>query len=138
MYLNWVAGGDVNIARNAIQATSGGNVGIGEGSNTIARLNVNGSTKMNRSFYNWYQGYWTGNSTYWHMKTSMWGGGSPNGNTMYTSTYFYNYTYTFTCTILASLKYAYTFYIYIKYTTACVYTPKFAFIFFIVFLNFNF
>jgi hypothetical protein len=95
MYLNWVVGGNVNIARNAIQATSGGNVGIGEGSNTIARLNVNGSTKMNRSFYNWYQGYWTGNSTYWHMKTSMWGGGSPNGNIQYTMSLFKGYMYSY-------------------------------------------
>lgn len=93
MYLNWVVGGDVNIARNAIQAVSAGNVGIGEGANSIARLNVAGSTKMNRSFYNWYQGYWTGNSTYWHMKTSMSAGGS--GNTQYTMSLFKGYMYSY-------------------------------------------
>jgi hypothetical protein len=93
MYLNWVAGGDVNIARSAIQVKSGGNVGIGEESNTIARLNVNGSTKMNRSFYNWYQGSWSGNSTYWHMKTSMSAGGG--GNTMYTMSLFKGYLYSY-------------------------------------------
>jgi hypothetical protein len=74
---------------------SSGNIGMGEGANSIARLNVNGSTKINRSFYNWYQGYWTGNSTYWHMKTSMWGGGSPNGNTMYTMSLFKGYMYSY-------------------------------------------
>jgi hypothetical protein len=74
---------------------SSGNIGMGEGASSIARLNVNGSTKMNRSFYNWYQGYWTGNSTYWHMKTSMWGGGSPNGNTMYTMSLFKGYMYSY-------------------------------------------
>jgi len=95
MYLNWLAGGDVNIARNAIQAKSAGNVGIGESASTIARLNVNGSTKMNRSFYNWYQGYWTGNSTYWHMKTNMWAGGSPNGNIQYTMSLFKGYFYSY-------------------------------------------
>jgi len=74
---------------------SSGNMGMGEGASTIARLNVNGSTKMNRSFYNWYQGYWTGNSTYWHMKTSMWGGGSPSGNIQYTMSLFKGYMYSY-------------------------------------------
>jgi hypothetical protein len=79
---------------------SSGNIGMGEGASTIARLNVNGSTKMNRSFYNWYQGYWTGNSTYWHMKTSMWGGGSPNGNIQYTMSLFKGYYYSYSASIL--------------------------------------
>jgi hypothetical protein len=93
MYLNWVSGGGVNIARNAIQALSAGNVGIGEGANTVARLNVNGSTKINRSFYNWYQGYWTGNGTYWHMKTNMSAG--LGGNTQYTMSLFKGYFYAY-------------------------------------------
>ena len=75
-------------------ATSG-NIGMGEGDSSIARLNVNGSTKMNRSFYNWYQGSWSGNSTYWHMKTSMWGGGSPSGNIQYTMSLFKGYSYSY-------------------------------------------
>jgi hypothetical protein len=74
---------------------SSGNMGMGEGANSIARLNINGSTKINRSFYNWYQGYWTGNSTYWHMKTSMWGGGSPSGNIQYTMSLFKGYSYSY-------------------------------------------
>ena len=67
---------------------------------TYSRLNINGSTKINRSIYNWYQGYWTGNSTYWHMKTNMWAGGSPNGNTQYTMSYFKGYMYSYSDSIL--------------------------------------
>ena len=55
---------------------------------------------MNRSFYNWYQGYWTGNSTYWHMKTSMWAGGSPNGNIQYTMSLFKGFYYSYSASIL--------------------------------------
>jgi hypothetical protein len=62
---------------------------------TYSRLNVNGSVMMNRSKYNWYQGYWTGNSTYWHMKTNLWGGGSPNGNIQYTMSLFKGYLYSY-------------------------------------------
>jgi hypothetical protein len=72
---------------------NGGNVGMGEGANTIARLNVNGSTKINRSFYNWYQSYWQGNGTYWHMKTSMSGGAA--GNVQYTMSLFKGYMYSY-------------------------------------------
>ena len=79
---------------------SSGNIGMGEGASSIARLNVNGSTKMNRSFYNWYQGSWVGNSTYWHMKTSMWAGGSPNGNIQYTMSLFKGFYYSYSASIL--------------------------------------
>jgi hypothetical protein len=95
LYFQQTAGGTINMT-----IASTGNVGIGEAASTISRLNVNGSTKMNRSFYNWYQGYWTGNSTYWHMKTSMWGGGSPNGNIQYTMSLFKGFYYSYSASIL--------------------------------------
>ena len=79
---------------------SSGNFGMGDNASSIARLNIGGSTKMNRSFYNWYQGYWTGNSTYWHIKTGMWGGGSPNGNTQYTMSLFKGFYYSYSASIL--------------------------------------
>jgi hypothetical protein len=60
---------------------------------TYSRLNVEGSTKINRSIYNWYQGGWSGNSTYWHMKTNMYGGSG--GNTMYTMSLFKGYMYSY-------------------------------------------
>jgi hypothetical protein len=85
---------------SAVTIASSGNVGISESPNSLARLNISGFTKINRSFYNWYQGYWTGNSTYWHMKTSMWGGGSPNGNSQYTMSLFKGYYYSYSASIL--------------------------------------
>jgi hypothetical protein len=48
LYFQQTAGGTINMT-----IASTGNVGIGEAASTISRLNVNGSTKMNRSFYNW-------------------------------------------------------------------------------------
>jgi hypothetical protein len=72
-----------------------GRIGINTGASTYSQLNVWGSVMINRSKYNWYQGYWTGNSTYWHMKTSLWGGGSPSGNIMYTMSLFKGYYYSY-------------------------------------------
>jgi hypothetical protein len=105
---NTVAGGNlkfyVNATSDFVAGTNGtlamtiassGTIGMGEGASTISRLSINGSTKMNRSFYNWYSGYWTGNGTYWHMKTSMWAGGSPSGNIQYTMSLFKGYYYAY-------------------------------------------
>jgi len=72
---------------------SNANVGIGESPNSLARLNISGFTKINRSFYNWYQAGWQGNGTYWHMKTNMYGGAA--GNTMYTMSLFKGYMYSY-------------------------------------------
>ena len=79
---------------------SSGNFGMGDNASSIARLNIGGSTKMNRSFYNWYQGYWVGNGTYWHIKTGMWAGGSPNGNIQYTMSLFKGFYYSYSGSIL--------------------------------------
>ena len=78
---------------SAVTIANSGNVGISESPNSLARLNINGFTKINRSFYNWYQAGWQGNSTYWHMKTSMYGGAT--GNTMYTMSLFKGYMYSY-------------------------------------------
>jgi hypothetical protein len=83
----------INASPLLLNNSGNGRVGIAEGASTYSRLNVNGSTKINRSVYNWYQSYWTGNSTYWHMKTNMYGGAA--GNTMYTMSLFKGYMYSY-------------------------------------------
>jgi hypothetical protein len=98
-----ISSGTVNNDRIIIN--SSGRVGIGDGASTYSRLNIGGSTKINRSIYNWYQYYWTGNSTYWHMKTNMSAGGG--GNTMYTMSLFKGYFYSYGST--SSLEGTYGF-----------------------------
>jgi hypothetical protein len=61
----------------------------------LSTLNVEGSTKMNRSVYNWYQESYVGNSTYLHIKTNLWCGGSPSGNSEYTMSLFKGYMYAY-------------------------------------------
>jgi hypothetical protein len=72
---------------------SNGNVGIGGLYNS--KLNVGGAIQANRSIYNWYQGSYVGNSTYLHIKTNMWAGGSPSGNSEYTMSLFKGYMYAY-------------------------------------------
>jgi len=72
---------------------SSGRIGINGNASTYSKLNVEGSTKINRSIYNWYQGYWTGNGTYWHMKTNMSAG--LGGNIQYTMSLFKGYFYAY-------------------------------------------
>lgn len=74
---------------------SNANVGIGAGVSGNYRLNVGGAIQANRSIYNWYQGSYTGNSTYLHIKTNMWCGGSPYGNSEYTMSLFKGYSYSY-------------------------------------------
>lgn len=62
---------------------------------SLSTLNVEGAIKANRSIYNWYQGSYTGNSTYLHIKTNMWCGGSPYGNSEYTMSLFKGYSYSY-------------------------------------------
>ena len=76
-----------------LSIASTGRIGVGESASTNSRLNVNGSTKINRSVYNWYQAGWQGNGTYWHMKTNMSAGGS--GNIQYTMSLFKGYMYSY-------------------------------------------
>lgn len=77
----------------------GGNVGVGNSSPNY-KLDVDGSIKGGRVVYQWYWGSWQGNSTYWHMKTNLWGGGSPNGNSQYTMSFFKGYSYSYGGSIL--------------------------------------
>jgi hypothetical protein len=76
-----------------LSIASTGRIGVGESASTNSRLNVNGSTKINRSVYNWYQAGWQGNGTYWHMKTNMSAGGA--GNIQYTMSLFKGYMYSY-------------------------------------------
>ena len=78
---------------SAVTIASSGNVGIGSTSNS--KLNVGGALQVNRSIYNWYQGSYTGNSTYLHIKTNLWCGGSPSGNSDYTMSLFKGYSYAY-------------------------------------------
>lgn len=77
----------------AMKIAGSGKIGINTGASTYSQINVGGSLMVNRSKYNFYQESFTGNSTYWHMKTNLWGGGSPNGNTSYTMSLFKGYLY---------------------------------------------
>ena len=74
---------------------SSGRVGINDGVSTNAQLALNGSVKINRSLYNWYQESYVGNSTYLHIKTNLWAGGSPSGNIEYTMSLFKGYMYAY-------------------------------------------
>ena len=62
---------------------------------SLSTLNVEGAIKAKRSIYNWYQESYVGNSTYLHIKTNMWCGGSPNGNSDYTMSLFKGYMYAY-------------------------------------------
>lgn len=79
---------------------SNGNASFGSSSDNVYKLHVAGSIKSNRSIYNFYNGAWQGNSTYWHIKTNLWGGGSPSGNSQYTMSYFKGYMYSYSGSIL--------------------------------------
>lgn len=83
-----------------ISVLANGNIAVGSITSNVYKLNVAGSIKSNRSIYNWYNGAWQGNGTYWHMKTNLWAGGSPNGNTQYTMSYFKGYSYSYSASIL--------------------------------------
>jgi hypothetical protein len=68
-------------------------VGIGDTGSTNSRLSVNGSTRVRRTVYSWFQDGWQGNNTFRHYKTDMWGGSG--GNTMYTMSLFKAYIYSY-------------------------------------------
>ena len=88
-----ISSGAANTDKIIIGAS--GRVGINDGVSTNAQLALNGSVKINRSLYNWYQESYNGNSTYLHIKTNLWTGGSPNGNTEYTMSLFKGYMYAY-------------------------------------------
>jgi hypothetical protein len=87
-------------SRNDI-VINGDNGYVGVGTNSPSYLlDVSGSIKAGRVVYQWYWGSWQGNNTYWHMKTNLWGGGSPNGNSQYTMSFFKGYSYSYSASIL--------------------------------------
>jgi hypothetical protein len=88
-----ISSGAANTDKIIIGAS--GRVGINDGVSTNAQLALNGSVKINRSLYNWYQESYVGNSTYLHIKTNLWAGGSPNGNSEYTMSLFKGYMYAY-------------------------------------------
>jgi len=87
-------------SRNDI-VINGDNGYVGVGTNSPSYLlDVSGSIKAGRVVYQWYWGSWQGNNTYWHIKTNLWGGGSPNGNSQYTMSFFKGYSYSYSASIL--------------------------------------
>jgi hypothetical protein len=81
---------------NKVWVAPGGNMGVGIAS-PQQKLSVDGSIRAHRSIYNWYQAgtnSWDG-FVYLHLKTDIWAGGSPNGNTEYTMSLFYGRLYSY-------------------------------------------
>jgi len=66
-----------------------GSVSIGETTSfSSSKLAVNGAVKVGRKIFGWYQVTMPDGVAYFHMKTNMWAGGSPNGNIHYTMSLF--------------------------------------------------
>jgi hypothetical protein len=81
---------------NKVWVAPGGNMGVGIAS-PQQKLSVDGSIRAHRSIYNWYQAgtnSWDG-FQFLHLKTDMWAGGAPNGNTEYTMSLFYGRLYSY-------------------------------------------
>ena len=71
-----------------------GDVGIGVASPT-EKLEVAGAVRVRRKVLGWYQVVVPNNNNYWHVKTSLWAGGSPNGNTHYTMSHLHAELYSY-------------------------------------------
>jgi len=76
-----------------------GCVGIATTAATYPKLNVGGSLQTKRTIHSWYEATPTDGVLYWHIKTNMWGGGSPSGNIDYTMSLFKGYFYTYSATV---------------------------------------
>ena len=74
--------------------TTAGDVGIGVASPT-EKLEVAGAVRVRRKVLGWYQVVVPNNNNYWHVKTSLWAGGSPNGNTHYTMSHLHAELYSY-------------------------------------------
>lgn len=82
-----------------LEISGSGKVGIGV-TGPDYKLDVAGPIRASRVVYQWYWGSWQGNGTYWHIKTDLWGGGSPAGNNQYTMSFFKGYSYSYGGSIL--------------------------------------
>ena len=71
--------------------------------NGAGMLDVAKEIKTNRAVLNWFQ--WGGNPSgaYLHIKTSLWGGGSPNGNSQTTMSMFHIKGYTYDAQTINSM-----------------------------------
>ncbi len=71
--------------------------------NGAGMLDVAKEIKTNRAVLNWFQ--WGGNpgGAYLHIKTSLWGGGSPNGNSQPTMSMFHIKGYTYDAQTINSM-----------------------------------
>ena len=85
-------------SNGGVSVFDSGNVTVGSISGNVYKFNVSGSVRSNRVIYNWYNGAWQGNGTYYHMKTNLYAGGA--GNTQYTMSYFKGYSYSYSAHIL--------------------------------------
>lgn len=85
-------------SNGGVSVFDSGNVTVGSISGNVYKFNVSGSVRSNRVIYNWFNGAWQGNGTYYHMKTNLYGGGA--GNLQYTMSYFKGYSYSYSAHIL--------------------------------------
>lgn len=82
-----------------MEINGAGAVGINATPGTYPKLNVGGSLQTKRTIHSWYEATPPDGIQYWHMKTNMWGGGSPSGNVDYTMSLFKGYFYTYSAAV---------------------------------------
>lgn len=85
-------------SNGGVSVFDSGNVTVGSISGNVYKFNVSGSVRSNRVIYNWFNGAWQGNGTYYHMKTNLYAGAA--GNSQYTMSYFKGYSYSYSAHIL--------------------------------------
>jgi len=85
--------------RSKLTVHGSGAVAIAAGVPTYPKLNVGGSLQTKRTIHSWYEATPPDGTSYWHIKTNMWGGGSPYGNTEYTMSLFKGYFYTYSAMV---------------------------------------
>ena len=75
-----------------------GDVGTGVASPT-EELALAGAVRGIRKVLGWYQVVVPNDTPYWHIKTSLWSGGSPNGNTQYTMSHLHAELYSYSAAL---------------------------------------
>lgn len=85
--------------RGKLTVHGSGAVAIAAGVPTYPKLNVGGSLQTKRTIHSWYEATPPDGTSYWHIKTNMWGGGSPYGNVDYTMSLFKGYFYTYSAMV---------------------------------------